>query len=43
MASDESRSCPSGFSSTTRTLGVFRPVRPSCSQIGTKIWGAVAR
>ena len=37
------RSLPSGFSSTTRTCGWFKPAWPSCSQMAVKRCGAVAR
>jgi hypothetical protein len=37
------RSCPSGFSSTTRTRGPFSPPAPSCAQITGNRCGLVAR
>ena len=43
IARFEARSCPSGFSSTMRVLGVFRPAAASCSQTVVKRDGAVAR
>ena len=36
MAWAEARSCPRGFSSTTRTAGWLSPAAPSCSQMTGK-------
>ena len=43
MACALARSWPSGFSSTTRTVGPFSPAAPSCAQIVCEQVGAVAR
>jgi len=43
MACADARSCPIGFSSTTRDDAVTRPWLPSESQIGPNSAGAQAR
>ena len=43
MARADARSCPIGFSSTTRDVAVTRPWSASASQIGPNRAGAQAR